>query len=82
MPCVRKIQRAEHRKQMTEDKGRTFYAFCHLTSVICYLTIGTLFKIDDLAAAVLAGNGQARFAEGEGFGYFSEYLLGGIIGFT
>ncbi len=43
---VRKIQRTEHRKQMTacdelsrvEDKERTFSAFCHLTSVICYLT--------------------------------------------
>jgi hypothetical protein len=35
---VRKIQRTEHRKQMTEDKGQTVSVFCHLTSVICYLT--------------------------------------------
>ena len=26
---------------MTEDKGRTVSAFCHLTSVICYLTLET-----------------------------------------
>ncbi len=44
MSGVRKIQRTEHRKQMTacdelsrvEDKRQT--VFCHLTSVICYLT--------------------------------------------
>jgi hypothetical protein len=39
---VRKIQRTEHRKQMTEDKERTVSAFCHLTSVICYLTPDTI----------------------------------------
>ncbi len=47
---VRKIQRTEHRKQMTacdelsrvEDKGRTVSAFCHLTSVICYPTLETI----------------------------------------
>ncbi len=27
-----KIQRAEHRKQMTEDNGQTVSAFCHLLS--------------------------------------------------
>jgi hypothetical protein len=27
-----KIQRTEHRKQMTEDKGQTVSAFCHLLS--------------------------------------------------
>jgi hypothetical protein len=35
---VRKIQRTAHRKQMTEDKEQTVSVFCHLTSVICYLT--------------------------------------------
>ena len=34
----RKMQRTEHRKQMTEDKGQAVSVFCHLTSVICYLT--------------------------------------------
>jgi hypothetical protein len=34
-----KIHRTEHRKQMTEDKGQT--VFCHLTSVIYYLTPDT-----------------------------------------
>ncbi|NOQ19108.1 MAG: hypothetical protein GQ571_03960 [Desulfobacterales bacterium] len=37
------MQRTEHRKQMTEDKERTFSAFCHLTSVICHLTPDTLY---------------------------------------
>ena len=34
-----KIHRTEHRKQMTKDKGQT--VFCHLTSVIYYLTPDT-----------------------------------------
>jgi hypothetical protein len=33
---VRKIQRTEHRKQMTDDKGQT--VFCLLSSDLCSLT--------------------------------------------
>ena len=31
---VRKIQRTEHRKQMTEDQGKSVSVFCHLLSDI------------------------------------------------
>jgi hypothetical protein len=36
---VGKKQKTAYRKQMTEDKKQ--YVFCHLTSVICYLTPDT-----------------------------------------
>jgi hypothetical protein len=33
---------------MTEDKGQTVSVFCHLTSVICYLTPETKVIIKEL----------------------------------
>jgi hypothetical protein len=33
-----RLSRDENRKQMTEDKKQTVSVFCHLTTVICYLT--------------------------------------------
>jgi len=35
---------------MTEEKGQSVSVFCHLTSVICYLTPETLLNIDIPAA--------------------------------
>jgi hypothetical protein len=58
---VRKIQRTGHRKQMTEDKGRTVSDFCPPISVLCYLTPETLInliwnmKIGNLAGEKLCG---------------------------
>ncbi len=42
----------------------------------------TLLEINDLSAAVLAGDGQTRFTKGKGFGNFFQYFLRGIVGFT
>jgi hypothetical protein len=39
-----------------------------------------LLKVNDFSAAVLAGDGQARFATGQYLGDFGEHFLRGIIG--
>jgi hypothetical protein len=39
-----------------------------------------LLEVNDLSAAVLAGDGQARFAAGQRFGDFGEHFLRGVIG--
>ena len=40
----------------------------------------SLLKVNDLTAAVLAGDGQTRFAAAEGAGNFSQGLLGAVVG--
>ena len=47
-----------------------------------HLNTNTLLEVNDLSAAVLVGNGQTRFATGEGFGNFIKHFLGGVIGFA
>ena len=39
-----------------------------------------LLEVEDLTAAMLAGDSQARLATGQRTGYFSEHFLRGVIG--